>query len=79
MFFLILIIIISTPFVLFFLNNFVWRRTITNSNPSLSYNISNTGKTVAIGKVTKLIENPIDLSDNVAKLALGGASQNATA
>ncbi|EJD00906.1 uncharacterized protein FOMMEDRAFT_90457, partial [Fomitiporia mediterranea MF3/22] len=35
--------------------------------------------TVAIGKVTKLIESPLDLSENIANLALGGPSANSTA
>ncbi|KAH8105024.1 eukaryotic polypeptide chain release factor 3 [Phellopilus nigrolimitatus] len=36
------------------------------------FTLRDEGRTVAIGKVTKLIENPIDVSDGIASLALGG-------
>ncbi|KAL5488317.1 SUP35 [Sanghuangporus weigelae] len=43
------------------------------------FTLRDEGKTVAIGKVTKLIETPMDLSENIANLALGGTSTNSTA
>ncbi|KAL5527122.1 SUP35 [Sanghuangporus baumii] len=43
------------------------------------FTLRDEGKTVAIGKVTKLIETPMDLSENIANLALGGTSANSTA
>lgn len=36
------------------------------------------GSTVAIGKVTKLVENPVDISDNMANMALNGPQSTST-